>query len=363
MRRTAAVLAGGVLSPLLLCAADEQPPEGYLEIISQGYSRFEIEDGSVIASYPEAVDFTYLGYRVHADSLKFNQATMIAEALGNIELVSEEAHLRCSSITLDGNAGRITANGGLEGDSQKLGLGFRAREAELRFPPGEYNPELTELVIAISGGIAIADVQGNRLQADSASIRGDRMELSLPGPVRAQLQLERELASTEWLAEAGQVLEIECLRLQGVLTEELGLQSMLANDLRAVSESLTFAAPVAMLELLTVPPGAEPQWHFRADSAPVTVRAVGQDRVLSASSQAADMRFDAGGLLQGELLGGVKIWSGDSLLEGEEFVITPSDGGYLAQARGGLTVSGDIAAISGMSPVNLQEQLRRGTSN
>jgi hypothetical protein len=251
-------------------------------------------------------------------------------------------------------------NGGISGESRKLGVAFRAREAKLSFPPDKYNPALEELTLNISGGIALADTEGKRFQADEAVLSGADRTLNIPGRVRAALPLDIDETTQARLGQPNEMLQIEGYGLLANVDEERGIQSIRLGDIRAASDSIDFSASQVLLTNLEQERDGSPLWQFSVEQGPVNLLASGIKEELSASSESADILLDTEGLSEARLSGNVEAWSGQAMITGESVSIVPTDGRF-SSSVGSVTIHADIAAISGMTPINVQEKLQQGS--
>lgn len=202
-----------VLAQTAPVSADEAE---YLDVWSKGYSRFEIDDGDVVAFFTSGVEFDYLGFHASAQELRYNHATKAAIASGDVGLQLDGASASCAVLELDGRLGSAVLRGNVKvvvpphgippTDAVSTGaqvilpervdassvaksrgpLELSCSRAVLSYPTGSlgstsFDISLSDMDAQLIGPVVVTDDTGRCLRCAAASFDHQRMEVNVPG--------------------------------------------------------------------------------------------------------------------------------------------------------------------------------------
>jgi len=334
----------------------ESLQQDYLEIYSKGYSRFEIgDDGHILVVYTGGVQFSYRGYRLSADELRFDQATSSASISGDVHFSSDQFTLSTQKIELDGLAGRGSISGHIVGSMSRGGVSFEADSATLTFPPGPDLPKSEEAQLVLSGGVRVSTSKGFVLRTDQVAFDGATRRFS-SAPFTLVGSLRSGKAGVEQLQLTGTALN-------GAIDKNGQVTEVSLIDLLAVSQVGRLSAAQAHAN----PSPNQPEvWSVQLSGAPVRLEydqslnlpikakqteAPAGPVVLEAPS--GSVKIDPQGLLSAELTGGVTLAAAGNRLQSASVSLDRREKGF-AIGLGGVTLGLDAASLTGLKPVDLQ---------
>ena len=207
-----------LLAQTVAVSADEAE---YLDVWSRGYSRFEIDDGDVVAFFTSGVEFDYLAFHASAQELRYNHATKAATASGDVLLQLDGSSASCTLLELDGWKGTAALSGGvtvvvpadallapntLTADEEVVvppsgttntvpawqgPLNLSCDSVLLSFPPDSMDSSsvdvsLRDIDAQFFGPVVIIDEGGRSFRCAAASFDHDRMEVNVPGSFEFQ---------------------------------------------------------------------------------------------------------------------------------------------------------------------------------
>jgi hypothetical protein len=335
----------------LLSAAKGDEPR-YLEVQAQGYSRFEIADGNVVAVFPEPVRFKYLGYEVNAGNLRYDQSTEIAEAGGGVFAVSEEYSFEAPAVVFDGRAGHVGANGGIRGSSSEFGYSIEANEAALSFPPESRDVGLTNMTVVCRGNVRIQDEKGGYVICGEARFSGANREINIPGVFRG-LYLPPKPLDVGKESESLDRFEFSGADLSGSLDEENLLVAVAFNGPVLHGGSAHFCGDRASAARRDESTGSE-SWSFEIDGSPVVgqLSEGGEEYTFESSGLTGDVY--SGEEMRLVVSGDTTIWMTNGILRCSSAVITRGGEGFAIELLDGLVADSNLAAISGTDPVSIE---------
>ncbi|MCH7471952.1 hypothetical protein IIA79_03265 [bacterium] len=365
------------LAPLLLAAQSDE--EGrYLEVYSQGYSRFEIADGNVVAFFTGGVEFEYLGYELVADELRYDHNTKIAQVEGGIRLKVAEMELWCEALELDGDKGRITVDRGISGKMSDSTLELQAGNALFSFPPGEENPALESMELRLGGGVELNDPGILRLSTEVLHYSGESSELHSEGSIKLEIELEgvvegsflgefkgsHELGGTEQSQNTAK-LYILGDSLFGKVDDDGNLYQVAIEGIKLQGEGIVMQADRAVWEVAARSGLQDPvsaaaseddgrRWRIELSGSPVRGELLRNERNFSFESRKATLEStpnngqilrltgDAGVVLDGASISG-------SLIEAR----VTGEGRIALSMPEGIRAEFNLAELSGTAPVEL----------
>jgi hypothetical protein len=324
-------------------AASGQPR--FLDVSSQGYSRFEISGKDVIGYFTNGVEFDYLGYHLRSDELRYNHSTQAAYAKGNVALTVDGVTAYFAEIQLDGSQGTAVIPGALTGVVQNPAIGFEAASAQLSFPPGKLEAQLADITLTLSGPVKVTSAHQSVLQAESLTFQGSEMLISTAGPFTLTANYgQRTLAD-------GNVLDLSSIILQGKqLSAKLREDGSIASA-QGTEISLTTAQASLVGQYIEVtnlaPEGDEMLlWSAKLSGSPVTGRLDQPEmQVDFVASQVTSVQ-DANGFKSLNLYGNVELRYNGSDLLAEEVMIEQRAGGYALSMPQGMQASFDFSRYS-----------------
>ncbi|MDQ3023598.1 MAG: hypothetical protein M3R04_04305 [bacterium] len=323
----------------------------YIEVSSRGYSRFEIsDDGHILVVYSGGVEFSYLGYKLSASELRFDQATRKAQVMGDVRISSKQLVLSSQSIELDGAAGTGRVNGHLVGNLPQYGVSFEANEATLTFPAGNELPSVSSAQLTLAGEVTLRDSKGITLLTDQVAYDGSSGRISTaPFALRGSMPSKTSTVDT---------YQLQGMVASAQLSDGGGIAELSVLDLLLVTKLARISAERAVAR-----PGPDGQgWKIAFDGAPLRIEtnvkmkppgaaaAVTQPALIQANRGLATI--DGAGLSSASLIGGVVVSSLGNRLESASVIVTRRATGY-AIAAGGLRVGLDLSRLTGLKPVDL----------
>lgn len=357
----ASLLGLGLLLGAGLARAQEQPRR-YLEVSSQGYSRYEISDGDVVAFFTGGVQCVYLGYTLTMDELRYNQATQVATASGKVNLASAAVNLQCDSAVLDGASGKLVVDSNLAGTLSELELAFTADSAIVHFPPGDITADLDTLDIELIGtgdaGVRITGPQDSVLTAHQFRFAGNTRMLTCPGRFEFTAELEHALpaaaAANDTQLQA-QHVQVTGSSLDAVLHESGMVRTATVAMANLASDSAELSSQELQLEFIPPPDPDVPGWAVEASGTPITGRASHEGQVVAFTTQHARVADEGDTVDQLELRGEVEVATASGVMYAEVVQVRREQRGFAISAPQGLRVAFDLAALSGSTPVDLPE--------
>lgn len=343
------------ISAALLCmgivnAADVQAEDQYLRIISQGYSRHEIDDGNVVTFFPEGVEFEYLGLRIAAGQLRFNKANRVATVEDEVTINLDGLEATCDYLVLDGAAGQLEMQGGITCTMLDPPLTLTCQELIGSFPPGANSFELQDTTIAMTGGIQVLHAEGHLFETDALHYLGELWQATTVGEFRVVI------GNMNSDSEADNLPDISDLTITGTgvtasIREGEGLDVIQANDIAGNSSGLRFnAARLTVRDLVAA--NAE----FTLENSEIqlqdfTASILRDGTRLDCTSGEALIRMDEMGLSSLLLSDAVHV----TLPEGEfattELLFSRVTDGYTFDMPTDVVFDFDLSAVSGIDPI------------
>ncbi len=380
------VLAACLALLLGQTAASSAEEAEYLDIWSKGYSRFEIDDGDVVAFFTGGVEFDYVGFRASSQELRYNHATKAATASGNVELELDGSTARCTVLDLDAHTGTavlagnvkmvvlaeglLGPNGAPPGEVSLVPehddtgavtntprvLKLACSRAVLSFPPGDLDLRDSRLVLSdmdlrLIGPVTISDDSGRCLRCAAASFDHHRMVLEVPGsfvfeggPQPLTENLAADLTSDAVVSGSALSLQLEqdgglsAIRCLGIEVTTAGLQAQLA-DMQAADLAPSDSCPRwRQYEVLTSSAAGE---LLDANQAPVRFS------VLDLTVRAA-----ADGTATASIGGAIVVDSAAGAFRADTLVATVLSDGSV-ELHEPFTAMFDLASLSGMESASL----------
>jgi hypothetical protein len=360
------VCRAGLLGFCLLVVATgalaQDQPRRFLEVTSQGYSRYEISEGDVVAFFTGGVQCTYLGYALVADELRYNQATQVATASGKVGLASASMDLNCDEAVLDGATGQLVVDSNLNGALNDPSVSFTADSAIVHFPPGQFNAGLETLDLELIGdgdtGVQINGPHHSLLVAHRLLFAGKTRAITCPGRFQFTAELDRAIQTPA--TNGAQQAELQHLSMTGSsLDTVLDASGMFSTaQIKAAllqSDNAELSSPELHLNLL--PPAAPdaPGWIVEASGAPIAGRAQSGEQTVSFTTLNARISSSGQDVDQIDLHGGVEVTTDSGVMSAETIQIRQQQRGFSIAAPDGLRVAFDLAALSGNTPVDLPD--------
>jgi hypothetical protein len=364
-RKLAALIAAAaVLSVVETAWAEEaEGKRRFLEVFSQGYSRYEIERDSsgeqqVVAFFTGGVEFSYLGYHMSADELRYNQATGRADISGAVELRLKddsgevESKVSCDRIIIDGEAGEGTIPGSLSGELRYESILVSAGSAAFSFEPGAEVSSFGQLAFRLEDGVSVTTKDGFTLSTARAEYDGETGRLSAPG----QVALTGEKAADGAFAASGQFwVALTGSNLTAELTGQSGFSWVEVGAVNAEFTGGWLSAGLARLEpLSTGSTSLDGAWHVDLLRGPVTGELHHPDGDLAISADLVSGVIDDAGVREAELQGTAQVTREKLELASSALKIMRKGGGSYTVSAPELTEARfDIAQLSGSEPLDI----------
>jgi lipopolysaccharide export system protein LptA len=339
-------------------------PSEVFEIHSSGYSRFEIgDDGQIVVVYSGGVEFSYLGSRLRADELHFDQASRTADVSGDVQFETEDFVLSTQRVRIDGMAGKGEVSGHIVGNLKQSGVRFEADDARLTFPPEATELSTRQMQLVLAGSVAVYTRDGAELRTDEVALDGSTGRFS-SAPFTLKMPLE---------GQGGQpatTLQVTGTAFGGSLSEDGQVSRVGVLGVLAVSPLGRFSA-----EQADAHPAAD-GWEVEASGSDAPIRLEYSAPLIVALSskqpemnigpvlleaRAATLRFDAEGLKSAALKGGVTMVAsgfplGNRLALGSVSIDRRQGG--MALNAGGVSLGLDLAHMLGIEPVDLSDLIK-----
>jgi uncharacterized LabA/DUF88 family protein len=363
------------LLPLLalLCGstAVHAQEKQYLTVRSQGYSRFEIEADNIIAYYTGGVEFTYLGFELRADDLRYNQASGVASVEGTVQFRSAGLNVDAHSLVLDAEQGRVNVTGPLrvlliqdagEQDTsaaenpQPAGrrgpLYVEAGSAVAVFPPGSVSPQLDEIDVELTGGILVVDEAGNRLTTSRVIYTGLGGVLNVPEAFELLAQLQPAAATTPPQSPAGPLgLRISGAALSGAYNNKAGIVSAAITQPEITASNGRASASRAQITMTSVELGQS--WQVELEGQPVALAFANAGQTYALDAEGVLATIDPTGNMEAQLTGDVNTNYGGATVESRGLTISSRDGTLSIGDASGFRIGFDLSERIDMEPLDL----------
>jgi hypothetical protein len=330
-----------------------QEQKRYLTVLSEGYSRFEIDDGDVVAFFTGGVQCTYLGYSLAADELRYNRATQVALASGDVSVSSAMGTLHCSTISLDGSQGVAKIDQPLQGTFSDPALSYRAGRATLHFPPGSTTASLDDLAALLEGGVSVEAADGSTLQTDALRYEGASRRLTADAAFSAEVVVAGHVDTGGSPGPDLSHLGLTGASMSAVLDSEGGFNSVeitqaLAKlpdgELSGGSLRLDFTAGAGSQ-------GGSTAVELHGDPIQGWIRRA--EETFEFSARRATLQLAQGRLESVTLRDRVKVDAAGNVLSADVVELRREGEAFGVVAPEGVHVEFDLAAVSGSAPVEL----------
>lgn len=358
--------AGQVLLSLLLllctAALAQEQPKRFLEVTSQGYSRYEISEGDVVAFFTGGIQCNYLGFTLSADEMRYNHATQVASANGKVSLTSAAVNFVCDSVVLDGSTGQLRVESAITGEITEAKIRFIAGSAIVHFPAGQITTDLQQLSIELAGagatGIILTDSNNSELRTARLEYVGSSHTARAPGPFTLTAELRGAMLQAN--DSLGPPLEATHLNvtgtsMEGIIDESGMLSSARINDALLDTGEAKLEAVVLDLKITMAPGELDKGWNVEATGNPISGRTERDGQVVTFSAQRVNVIATAAEANQIELREHVSVTASSGVMTADLVRISIQGQGYAITAPDGLRVSFDLAALSGNTPIDLPD--------
>jgi len=342
----------GLASP---AASADAPENRFLDVWSQGYSRFEIDNGDIIAHFTEGVEFEYLGCHAQAQSLEYNQSTQVARAVGEVVVFAAGGELTAQEMVFDGGKGTLGLKGGVSGLHSSSGYSFNANEAEVLFPPDNPDFELQNLEIRLIGEITVASATGDMLSTRDISYSGKTGEFKSMAPFLLTA------AAGYWQDEETSAIDLSGARaygmeLHGVFDSDAGLQALGARDLSIKATGLEITLDSLSAEQIQ----SDRSGNNISGASLLLGRLAGWLQPRDGSrvdllAQNGQAEVDADGIASLQLGGKVNLLYAGTPVETNSLVLVRVGDRYEVRMPANVAVEFDLAEITGADPIDRQE--------
>lgn len=323
----------------------------YLDVWSQGYSRFEITDGDVVAFFTEGVEFTYLGAHAQANSLRYNHATQVAAATGDVILTMDEGELAAQEMIFDGVSGQISLTGGIAGLHRTSGFSFTAEQATAQFSAGEPLAELGQLNVELTGGITLTSADGDMLRTAEFHYDGSS------GVFNSKDEFVITFAADRWKNKAGASPDLSGLmltgeQLKGSFDEDRGIQELVAEGIDISARELSATATSVQTESVEYDRdlGALTAAQLKINELAGRILKPDGDEINLAANNGY-LTIDTEGIASIELAGGVDVDYAGTPFATESLLLLRSSDGFSMALVEDVVLEFDLAGIGGYEPI------------
>jgi hypothetical protein len=352
-----ALLALGAVVFAASGALGQDKPKRFLEVTSQGYSRYEISGGDVVAFFTGGVQCSYLGYTLIADELRYNHATQVASADGKIKLTSAALSLECETVTLDGAQGELLIDSPVSGSLAQQGLSFNAGSAVVHFPPGQIDVDPKQISIELNSaadqGVKLAGPNNSVLEAGKLAFDGAAGTVDSPGPFTLDADISRPDGGE--LAVDVSHVRLTGSALRGTLDGKGMLNSAVISEALLDAGQAKLSAPELTLQLELPNSATGEGYVVTASGTPVSGETANAAQSVAFTAEHVQVVSAANEISNIELSGEVMVDSAGSKLTAELIQLQRRGNGFAISAPNGLQVAFDLASLSGNGPVELPE--------
>jgi len=354
---------------LLICGATDEAPR-YLTVTSQGYSRFEISEGHVVAFYTDGVECEYLGFEIAAGVLRYDQATNVADLSEGVRFTvpfgDSLLTAYCDSIVLDGQQGEAYTDVVLKGTLDEPPIAFTAGLARVSFPPGtaltlgggSQAEEGSAMTLSLGQGVAITTEHQSLLTCEGLVLDGQSRQISTQGAFEIKANLGQQTIPGDSQQFDLTELKISGQQLSGVLSEEAGMASAQVMAPLIETTNLTVAADWAEI-VDTSPTGTDAgfwhSWSAAVTGSPLLVSVSSEELELELTAGQAELRGTVDGLQGCRFADSVKLRYGDTSLTTPELVVEVENEVLALNMPEGFKAGFDLSQVSEMEPIELSE--------
>ena len=260
---------------------------------SQGFSRFELEGDEVVAHIVGGVEFEYMGYRLAADELYFNNSTRVASATGNITISGEGFSARSAEITMDSETGRLALEGEIDGHLQRQGFSFSAQAIDVRFAEGDAEFDIARADITISGAVTASVPEYGVFTTDEITYAGYTRQFASPGPFHVVLQGAEVAGAFGDLDAPPEQVSLTGSSFSGRISEARGLEEVVVIDPQLNAGQYYLAG--TRLRLRPDTTTTDQRWRISIEGNPVTGTLTEQGRRYGVQSEEIDLLIDSEG--------------------------------------------------------------------
>lgn len=339
-----------------------EPAERYLDVWSKGSSRFEISEGDVIAVFGDGVEFEYLGCHAVAQTMRYNQATQVATASGDVVLKTSDADLATQEIVFDGHQGLLELRDGVSGQLAASGYSFNATEAEVEFDPDDPSFALENIELRLMGTVTLTSAAGDMLLAGDIDYSGSTGEFFSMAP------FSLTAAASHWSTDDQSPLDLTGLQmygteLRGKFDGTKGLTELTAKNLSISAAGLEVTLGSAALGQLTFDDSRKHLHSAQLEiSKPEGWLQPRTGRRITLKAGGGKATADEDGIASVELNDGVNLQYLGMPLEAESVVLVRLADGLGLRMPGDVAVEFNLADLAGVEPVSgteWQTQLAR----
>ena len=354
-----ALLALGLAVFAATGAWGQDKPKRFLVVTSQGYSRYEISEGDVVAFFTGGIECSYLGYTLVADELRYNHATQVASASGKITLTSLAMNLQCETVTLDGAQGLLDIDSPVSGALVEQGLSFDAGAALVHFPPGQMSVDLNQVNIELVGtteqSLVLRGPNGSVLAAQHLLYAGATGAVTSPGPFTLEATVNSANGDNGTSELNVSQVKLTGASLAGTLDAQGMLRDAVIADALVDAGQARLSAPELKLslELLTGESGTG--YIVDATGVPIAGEADNAQQTVAFTAEHVRVEAAEDEVSQIELSGNVVVDSAGSKMTAQLIQLERRGTGFAISAPDGLQVAFDLATLSGSTPVELPE--------
>ena len=298
---------------------------GFLEIESNGYSRFEVEGDEVVARFSGGVEFKYMGFAGHAEDLVYHHATQSVTATGDVGFELGEVSISTTQALLDVMDGTATLGEPVYARLRGRGIFLESQSAKMNFEQGAPPSRVADVRATLSGGVSAYSTLGSWLETETLSLDGESGELATAGAFAVtlsseQLKRQQENAGLQWGA----------LRISGTqagfrFDEEGLLEHARFHNLVLNTDIGSINATKAEVSRAVVE--GHYLWNIELAGQPLTGSFASPQQLFEMQCQRLNASFLAGGEISGFLEGDVQLDTKEQLFTGGALLFSVDENG------------------------------------
>jgi hypothetical protein len=321
------------------------------------------DEQQVVAFFTGHVEFSYLGYQMSADEVRYNQATEVATISGAVEvwLPDEngevETRFNCIELIINGEQGHGAIPGAFQGSLNYGRTALVAGSAEFGFPPGQAVSSAAELSLTLKDGVSVSSPDdGMTFTTGSAMYEGASGKLSAPGQIAL---VGTDAAEDSPAGETTVWLTVQAGGLTGQVDPADGVRWVELSSVNAefiggwLSAGTTRLEPLASNDSSGVL-GAS-AWRVEMINGPVTGALMQEDGILEVSAEQIGGSIDRSGIREIELTGQASVKRGDFELYSSQIVVKRHARNSYSFTAPELTEARfDFAQLSSSDPLSIE---------
>lgn len=332
-------------------AQNDGAEDGFLEVHSSGYSRFEFEGDEIVTFHTNGVEFSYLGYEGAAEELRYNHATKDIEVTGNVQFGSDAGELHADRLLYSGSSGFAMLQGEIAGELDG-GISYQAQALEMHFAPGmlDFSPtEASGRLDSITAELPHELI----MKANNLTYQGDESySWQLSDPFINGGPGIMDLGHGDVLDISG--LEFSCSNIQGKLDGDREVEEVVLNNIALTSAGLMLAAEKAVVTGDMTEADLR-SWHnLHAVLMPVDLRVQLDSGVTSFQAAQALLTIIEEDAFTIEFNGGVVVNGTDISLDTECVTFCSSKEGVSISAPQSVALGFDLSVLTELTPIELK---------